>query len=72
MDYKTMKKEDIGEWCKANKQVKWLKDFVAPNDEGKRPSFFEIKKAFCEKFMPEIIPVAKPKAPSMYDYFDNL
>ena len=28
MDYKTMKIEQIIEWCKANNEVAWLKDFV--------------------------------------------
>lgn len=30
-------------------------------------SFIQIKKAFAEKFMPEILPEAKEKKPSMYD-----
>ena len=39
----------------------------------KRPiSFIQIRNAFAEKFMPEIIPEAKPKKTSMYDRIANL
>ena len=38
-----------------------------PRIEERNISFIEIKQAFCEKFMPEIIPVAKEKTASMYD-----
>lgn len=62
MDYKTMSIEDIINWCQENNQVAWLKA-QAKN----KPSFFIIKKAFVEKFMPEIKPVAKEKEPTMWD-----
>jgi hypothetical protein len=52
---------------KAGKEC-WLVDKNSPKEKVKAPiTFIEIKKAFCEKFMPEIIPQAKDKAPSMYD-----
>lgn len=39
----------------------------------KRPiSFIQIKIAFCEKFMPEIMPKKKEKKPSMYDLISML
>lgn len=62
LDYKTMKLEDIVEWCKANGEVDWLKKQGAAHK-----TFIEIKVAFAKKYMPEIMPVAKAKKPSMYD-----
>lgn len=38
-----------------------------PKIEMRNISFIEIKQAFCEKFMPELLPEAKEKKPSMYD-----
>jgi hypothetical protein len=35
--------------------------------EKRNISFIEIKKAFCEQFMPELLPEAKEKKASMYD-----
>ena len=68
MDYKKMKMENIIEWCVEHKEVNWLKEVaLKENAEGKLPSFFQIRKAFCLKFMPEIMPTAAPKKPTMYD-----
>lgn len=39
----------------------------------KRPiTFIQIKQAFCEKFMPEIMPKSKAKKPSMYEIIKGL
>ena len=62
MDYKKMNLDDIINWCKANNQVDWLK-----KEAANKPSFLVLKKAFCEKFMPEIIPQAKKKEPTMWE-----
>lgn len=62
LDYKMMDINDIINWCKENNQVEWLK----AQSESK-PSFFVLKKAFVEKFMPEIKPVKKEKEPTMWD-----
>lgn len=76
MDFKTMKIEDIIEWCKANNQVAWLKETAAktfPTEDGtRRITFIEIKLAFADKFMPEIAPARQPKKPTMYDLIANL
>lgn len=72
LNYKTMTIDDIIDWCKENGKKDWLKAFAAPDKKGKKPTFFQIRKAFCTKFMPEIIPTAKPKEPNMYDKIDNL
>lgn len=67
LDYKNLTLDDIIEWCAENNQVDWLKRTAFKERNGKKPTFFEIKKAFATKFMPEILPVAKPKAKTMYD-----
>lgn len=77
MNYKDMKIEDIIEWCKANKQVDWLKDTAAKTfttKEGKTRNitFIELKLAFVKEFMPEIAPKAKPKKPSMFELIAKL
>lgn len=77
MDFKTMKIEDIINWCVENKQVEWLKEIAAKTfptkDGGERNiTFIEIKLAFVDKFMPEIAPMRKPKKPTMYELIANL
>ena len=89
MDYKTMKVDDIINWCVANDQVKWLKQISATeypvltkdgepvlNKKGKpktrKITFIEIKLAFAKKFMPDIIPVALPKDPTMFEKIAKL
>lgn len=76
MDYQHMKIEHIIEWCKKNNQIDWLKETINktfPTEDGERRiSFIEVKRAFAQKFMPNIIPVAKPKKPSMYDLVNSL
>ena len=67
MDYKTMTIDDIINWCVANNQVAWLKEISAT-----KPSYFVLKRYFCKKFMPEIIPQAKPKKVSFYDRIASL
>lgn len=73
LDYSSMKINDIIEWCKDNNEVDWLKKTALAEDEnGKKPNFFVIKKAFCKKFMPEIMPKGKKKMPTMYEVIGNL
>ena len=45
---------------------------ATPVVEEKPITFIQIKIAFCEKFMPEIIPHAKEKKTSMYDLIASL
>lgn len=72
MDYKTMNRYDIIEWCKENKEVEWLKKEAAKVINGKKITFFQLKKNFCKKFMPEIMPKAKTKAPTFYEEIEAL
>ena len=67
MDYKNMNIDDIILWCKENNQVEWLKA-----EAKRKPSFFVLKKKFVEKFMPEIKPTKKEKAPTMWETIANL
>lgn len=45
---------------------------ATPEIEKKLITFVQIKKAFAEKFAPEIIPVAKEKDANMYDIIASL
>ena len=67
MDFMKMTVTDIIDWCKANGEVSWLKKTAATEIDGRKITFIELKKAFVDKFMPEIAPKSKPKQPSMYD-----
>lgn len=73
LDYVKMNINDIINWCVANNETEWLKAVALREDaNGKKPNFFVIKKAFCTKFMPEIMPKAKAKAKTMYDLIEAL
>lgn len=72
--------EYIKDYCveKGKKDVAWLKATikkeVPPDKNGKarRISFIEIRQLFVEKYMPELLPVPKPKKVSMYDMIEAL
>ena len=52
---------------------KMVSDKTAKPKIEKRPiSFIQIKIAFCEKFMPEIMPKKKEKKQTMYDLISSL
>ena len=77
MNYKDMRIEDIIEWCKANKQVDWLKEtaaqqFTTKEGKARNITFIELKLAFVKKFMPEIAPKAQAKKPTMYELIAKL
>lgn len=67
-----MKLGDIVNWCVNNKQVDWLKataalTYTTKDGKTRKITFIELKKAFVEKFMPEIAPKAKKKEPTMFE-----
>jgi hypothetical protein len=64
MDYKTMKFDEIMDWCFANGKEDWLEEKLA---EGL--SFLKIKEAFVLAFMPSIKPPKKPQSLSMKERF---
>jgi hypothetical protein len=45
---------------------------AAPKVEKRQISFIQIKRDFVAKFMPELLPKAAEKKPSMYDLIDAL
>lgn len=56
-----------------NEAGKMVADKTAKPKYVKAPiTFIQIKKAFCEKFMPELLPKAKAKKPSMYEIIKGL
>lgn len=63
---------------KGEKDKQWLVDLweteVPPDKNGKKRhiSFIEIRNAFVDKYMPELKPKAKPKAPTMQDRIAKL
>ena len=65
LDYKKCLVKDIIDWCKERGEVEWLKE---ANDNSK--NFFQLRKAFFEKFMPQQIPQKKKK--SYKDLIENL
>jgi hypothetical protein len=72
MDYKSMNRYDIINWCKENNQVEWLKKEAAKKISGRKITFFELKLNFAKKFMPEILPKAKTKALTFYEEIEAL
>ena len=76
-DYRKMNLDDIIAYCKEKKEVEWLKETankVYPNVDGtfRTITFIELKLEFCKKFMPSILPVAKPKKPTMIERIQAL
>ena len=69
MEYKTLTFEQIVAWCKVNKKTAWLKDYAKANPDF---SYLVLKKDFCKEFMPELIPQAKAKKPSMAEIIASL
>ena len=66
-----MRFEDMAKYIEENKpnDKAWFKS-VSTDSKGKY-NHFKARKAFCEKYMPEIIPVAKPKAPKATAILEN-
>ena len=62
MDYKKLNYQQIEDWCFNNGQEGWL-------EANLDKSFMELKYEFAKKFMPDILPKAKPKALTMRDKF---
>lgn len=68
LDYKKMNLDDIEKWCIDNGEAAWL----IAQLEDKGFTFIKMKTAFCKKFMPEIIPVAKVKVKKVDDTLARL
>ena len=63
MDYKTLKYPQLEDWCFENGKEDWLEAHLDM-------SFMALKYEFAKTFMPEILPVAQPKKPTMRDRFN--
>jgi hypothetical protein len=77
---KEIKVDYVIDYCKEQGQwaVEWLKELankeVPPNKNGKdrKITFIEIRQEFVKRFMPEMLPQAREKKPSMFDVINNL
>jgi hypothetical protein len=77
---KEINQKYIGEYVSEQGQaaIDWLNELlekeVPANKKGERRqiSFIEVRNEFVRKYMPEIMPKAKPKEPSMKEYFASL
>lgn len=70
-DYKKITAQDIFDYISENapEDKKWFKS-VAYDENGKYQHLVA-KKAFAERYMPEIIPVAKEKKTNASDLFKD-
>lgn len=72
--------EYIANFCKAKgaDDKAWLKNvgssmvFSEAKQKETRISFIGIRKAFVQKYFPNLAPQAKEKKPTMYDIIDSL
>lgn len=70
-EFKTITLEDMMKYIDENapQDKDWFKK-QAIDDKGKYQHLVAVR-AFCAKYMPEIIPVAKPKEPKKSDLLKN-
>ena len=68
MEFKKVNGDFILKYCEENKQIAWLKEAKATYGKN----FLAIKRAFCLKFFPSIVPKAKPKAKGFFERVDEL
>ena len=62
MDYKKLNYAQVEDWCFENGKVEWLEAHIDL-------PFMQLKYEFAKSFMPNILPIAKPKPLSMRDKF---
>lgn len=73
VDYKKATLDDIIEDAKENDRVSDLKSMAGKKgSKGGKISFIELKRAYYTKFYKKMIPVAKPKSPSMWERIEEL
>lgn len=73
VDFKKCALDDIIEDAKENDRVADLKAMAnKKGSNGKKISFIELKRAYYSKFYKKMIPVAKPKEPSMWEKIEAL
>ena len=71
LNFRTMKLEDMMSYIEKNapQDKDWFKGVAIETKETKKGvkksyNHFTAREEFCRRYMPEIIPVGKPKAPS--------
>ena len=73
VEYRKATLDDIIADAQKYKRVRKLKDIAAKtNEEGKRISFLQLKREYYAEFYNELLPVAKPKALSMWERIAEL
>ena len=72
LNFKTIKMEDMMAYIEKNapQDKQWFKNIALETRETKNGetkvvyNHFNTRQAFCERYMPEIIPVSKQKEPT--------
>lgn len=81
VNYKKCQFADILEDAKANKRTAQLKKFGLAKVEDTRKdgtvykrnrTYLEIRKWYYEQYYPDLLPVAKPKAPTIFEQLEEL
>jgi len=79
IQYKDCQPADLLADAKESKDRReFLKEFAktqVPNQKNgkmRKPTFFEIKRAYYEKFYPDLTPAAKPKKKTIFQLIDEL
>lgn len=78
-NYKTLSLEQMVEYIEKNapQDKAWFKSqafktyITKDSEEKSKYSHLEARKAFCERYMPEIIPVAKKREPKKSLLLEN-
>ena len=79
LSYKTLTLEQMIEYIDTNapKDKQWFKGVATKtktSKEGKKYDaydHFKAREEFCKRYMPEIVPVAKPKKPTKAEILAN-
>ena len=76
MTYKTMTLDDMMKYIDevAPQDKEWFKEIAFQDKNGNTTETYQhlnARKKFCEKYMKELIPVAKPKAPTAKEKLEN-
>lgn len=77
VEYKDCKREDLIADAKTDsKKKEWLKEYVKTplknkKGEDRKPTFFEMKRAYYTKFFPELLP-AKADRKTIFELIDEL
>lgn len=78
LNFRTMKLEDMMSYIEKNapQDKDWFKSVaieIKETEKGTKKSYkhFTARDEFCKRYMPEIIPVGKPKVPSKAEILET-